>query len=48
MHWQTHGMWNSHLITSSMSQDLLSLIGTYLHTNDYNKSDFSNFLQKAY
>ena len=30
MHWQTHGMWNSHLITSSMSQDLLSLIGTYL------------------
>ena len=33
-HWATHGMWNSNLITSTMSRNKFEAIGTYLSIGD--------------
>lgn len=39
MHWQTHGMWSSNLINSTMSRDKFRLIGTYLSIGIPNQND---------
>ena len=39
MHWETHGLWTSNLITSTMSCNRFQIISAYLHVGDPSSSD---------
>ena len=39
MHWETHGMWDSKLIRTTMSRDRFQLISTYIKIGEPTNED---------